>query len=472
MFLILSLFLIQYNSNVLFTDIVDNFTIKDNPVMYEYSASTSGFLSVVVRCSEPDADLTVLAKGPNCIFLDISGSSSDSDVEGNTGYEQAIFNIPGSGKYYIIISPYSQFVTETNVEILAWFYPSDHFINNIPIPTIEENTIRDLENIHGSLNPLSPLAIFNVEDFDNNNNLLFGFVEASEDVILEVYNENDPINYIFQSDQDLNGNSGNEEIIFFSKTSEPIFVIKSYDIITDNEIFYDFNIEFFKPEEEIKINNSKVYENYIDPENGINRIIYYFDAPSSGIYEINLRGEDGDLILQALSTDSSYYSDIDYDGNAAFENLVLQPNQYYIIISNHPDSYEPSDFALSIVIHEDDDASRDNAFGLTLGEKLIDTLSVENFDYLDYYSFTANNDGEYLVEVIGSDFIGDLILTVEDKDGNVIEVSDQDFNGDYTNELIVVNLEKQDKIYIFVAPYRDEESIGEDCPYSIIVTKE
>jgi len=469
-FLVLSLFLIQFNSNILHTDLVDNFDIMDNPVVFEYSASTSGFLSVVVRSSEPNTDLTLFAKGPNCFFLDIPGSSYDSDVEGYTGYEQAIFNIPGSGKYYIVISPYSQLGSENNVEILSWFYPSDDFIDDKTIPIIEERTISDLENIHGSLNSMTPLAIFNVENFDNNNNLLIGSVEASEDVMLEVYDGDNPIDYVFQSDQDLDGNAGNEEIVFFSKTSNPIFVLRAYDVITDNEIFYDFNIELFKPEEEI--HTSEIYENYIDPENGIDKIIYYFDAPSQGIYEINLRGEEGDLILQALSPDSSYYSDIDYDGNAAFENLILQPGIYYIIVSNHPESYEPADFALSIISHEDKDASRDNALELTLGEKTFDTLSVVNFDYIDYYSFTSKNDGEYLVEVIGTEFIGDLILTVEDMDGNIIETSDQDFNGDYTNELIVVNLDEGNKIYINVTPYMDEESIGEDCPYSIIVIKE
>jgi len=380
---LITLILVQLTTYPLPENFVESYTITDNPLVLEYNAYSRGFLSIVARCEDPSADITINGRGPNSPYLFLSGGGSDADVSGNTGFEQTIFDIPGPGKYYIIINPYETFVSEQKLNVLSWFYQDEEIISETDIPEVEINTIKDLSDINGQIDNTAPLAVYQMESYDNENNFIFGRVEANEDVILELYLPDDPLNYIYQSDFDYEENAGNEEFIFLSSSDQPIFVIRPYANI-ESEIFYNFNVDVIRPDENLTISNgSAIDEAFIDPQAGQNRFTYSFMAPSNGITEINVRGEGGDLILNAYSTDTVYYSDMDIDGNTAYERLILSPGKYMLEVTNQPSYLEPVDFILEATFHEDKNAIAENSIELSLGVKHSDVLSPDSFDYID-----------------------------------------------------------------------------------------
>ncbi len=472
MILLISLILVQLTTYPIPENYVESYTITNNPLIFEYHAYSRGFLSVVARCEDPSADITIYGRGPNSLYLFLSGGSSDADVSGNTGYEQTIFDIPGPGKYYIIINPYESFITKQTLNVLSWFYHDEVIISEIEIPEIEINIIKDLSDITGHIDNVSPLAVYQIESYDNKNNFIFGRVEANEDVILELYLPENPLNYVYQSDFDYDGNAGNEEILFLSSSDQPIFIIRPYANI-ESEIIFNFSVDIIHPDENLVISNgSAIDEAFIDPQMGQNRFTYSFNAPSNGITVINIRGEGGDLILNAYSSDTVYSSDMDIDGNTAYESLILSPGKYMLEITNQPSNLEPVDFVIEAIFHEDKNATAENSIELSLGVKNSDILSPDSFDYIDYFKFIATNPGIFHVETMGLSGYGDLILSVENREGVEISYSDQDLNGDCLSEMCEVELQPNEIIYIKVSPYYEYESDFETCPYSIVITKE
>ncbi|MGC9365688.1 MAG: hypothetical protein ACP5FK_01405 [bacterium] len=471
MFIFLILLVAQLAPVILPIDVVDTYTIQNDPIIFEYKASSKGFLSVVARCKQSDGDIMILGRGPNSVYLNLQGGSEDSDVGGNYGFEQTIFNIPGAGTYYVMIVPYSSFDQPQSVDVMAWFKNDIELIPTQSIPMVIKEKIQDLEEVEAQLSGLYPLAVYEMESYDNFNHLLLGRVEASEDVILELYSPDNPAVYVYQSDYDLEGNAGIEQITMMSETENPIFVIRPYNF-PENEIFYNFQVEAIPADIELTLSQGKAEdEGYVDPQTGLDRMLYSVTCPQEGILVVDLHGENGDLILNAYSMDTMISSDYDYEDDLGREKLVLFPGEYLLEVISQPSNMEPIDYMIYATIHRDQDASYSGAVQLDLGVKHQDQISAASYDFLDYYYFQCPQDGQYIIETMGTDYIGDLILTVENSDGEILSTSDQDINGDYTYEQCVVDLNSGDRIYIKVEPYYEYQEDIQDCQYNIAITR-
>ncbi|MBN2363111.1 hypothetical protein JXL83_03155 [candidate division WOR-3 bacterium] len=449
------------------------YSIKDEPLYFSFEAQRSGYLSVVVKASDDNTDLTLTGRGPNTYFLDMSPAVVDIDAGGNTGTEQAVFTIQSPGTYYLIVNPYSALTEEKNFEVLAWFYETGELIETSGMITVAERNINDMENLSGNLNLSEPIQIFIPQNYDASSNLIYVRAEASEDIMLELYSPENPLSYILQSDYDLEGNLGIEELLYYSGKEKPLIVVRPYQITDTTEIFFNVYFETVPEDDKLTLSSNKaVDESFIDPDNNALSYVYSVSIPEDGLSEVNLSSDDADLVLMAFSDDTMYYSDNDFDGNTGHEKLILPGGKYYIVVTNNPNSRQYSDFTIEVLHHQDRDASRTNATTLKLGVRSNGDLSYGNFDFQDYFVFTADQKATYTFEVQGLTGEGDLIMAVEASDGESLLYSDIDNNGDPTNEICTIELDRGQKVYVKIYPYSDYDGVFTDCGYFLIVTME
>ncbi len=473
MYFILFSALISLTMNQLPVGETADFFIEDKPVYFYFEADSRGYLSVVIKSSDFETDLTLSGRGPNTFFLEMSPSVIDIDAGGNTGAEQAVFTIPSPGTYYIIANPYSALPERKEFSVLSWFYATDELIGITSPLNVLERPIGDLENVSGYLNQTQPIAIFEPGDYDLDKNLIYARAEANGDIMLELYLPSNPLSYLLQSDYDLEGNAGIEEILYYSAEEKPLIIVRPYGLTDTGEIFFNIYFELLSEDDNLVLSSNKAFdEAYLDPEKNIFAYIYSLSLPLEGMSVVNLLSEDADLVLFAFSGDSMFLSDNDLDGILGKERLVLPGGKYFIVIANNPNSRQYTDFNIEAVHHPDRDASRANANPIVLGARSNNQLSFDEFDFVDYFVFTADRKATYTIETQGTTGEGDLVIQVEDLSGEVIASSDIDNNGDPTNELCTIELDRGQKVYVKVYPYTDYDGFFTDCIYYVIVTME
>ncbi|MBN1149593.1 hypothetical protein JXA84_00035 [candidate division WOR-3 bacterium] len=449
------------------------YTIKDEPVYFSFEAQTTGYLSMVVKSDENNTDLTITARGPNTFFLDMTPSVIDIDAGGNTGLEQALFTIPSPGVYYFIVNPYTPLNNDQQFVMFSWFHETNNLIDFTEPIIIEENSIEDMQNLSGTLNTTKPLAVFQPRGYDGEKNLAFFRVEASEDVVFELYSEDNFVSYLLQSDLDIEGNAGIEELLYFTGSKKAFAVVKPYSLSDTTEIFFNLYFEALPPDDKLLLSsNQAVDEAYIDPENNSMAYIYELTIPDDGLSEVNLSSDDADMVLMAFSEDTFYVSDYDIDGNTGEEKLILTGGEYFMVVTNNQNSRQYADFTIEVVHHQDTDASRSNAIPLKLGIRNNGEITYENFDFQDYYVFTADQKATYTIESMGLTGEGDLIMSLENENGELLQQSDIDNNGNPTNEICTIELDRGDKIFVKVYPYAEYEGLFTDCQYYIVLTME
>lgn len=184
-------------------------TGSDSPAGFVFNADSAGFLTVVVR-GDGESDLKLLVSDD--VGLTLPGGAADVDTNGDLSAEQATVVIPRAGTYHVYVEamydggsfniggawiPFPELTTEPDVD--GHPTTATALMLGSPMADSVDGTAGDMADWYSVTSDTAGMVTV--------------IIEAPEgDLALEVYKEGEYRQYLDNSDQDMQGVTGNESL--------------------------------------------------------------------------------------------------------------------------------------------------------------------------------------------------------------------------------------------------------------------
>ena len=202
--------------------VVEGSTGWDGPATYEYGAESAGVLTIVVR-SLDETDLVLVVTDSD--GQPLPNARSDQDLGGNSGAEQFAVTLPRPGKYQVRVETFAGSQAAFKIGV-SWLSFPDLAVAADPdgspssAVTIRVGQDTWIDSVDGSVGDYWDWFVLKAE---SGGTLTIATRAEEGDLILEAFKPGDFGEALERSDQDLQGNGGNEALTLVVEAGEEFF---------------------------------------------------------------------------------------------------------------------------------------------------------------------------------------------------------------------------------------------------------
>jgi len=189
------------------------------PAVYDFSADSAGFLTVVARAVGETDLVLVLADSTGQPLPD---GRSDQDLMGDTGAEQTVFTVPRAGDYQVRVETFSG---GGDFRILASWMPFAD-AEQAADPDGNPEGARVLtpgSPVQDSIDPATGDAWDWFKVTAESGGIITVATESEGDLALEVFAEGAYDQAMERSDQDMQGSTGNESLTVRAEAGQAFY---------------------------------------------------------------------------------------------------------------------------------------------------------------------------------------------------------------------------------------------------------
>lgn len=194
----------------------------DSPATYLFTAESAGVLTVVVRALE-DTDLVLLVTDSD--GQPLPNGRSDQDLGGNSGAEQFAVTLPRSGEYRVRVESFGGGEGSFQVGV-SWLpfpdlaLPADPDGSPGSATALQVGQESRTDSIDGSSGDFWDWYLLKAEEAGT---LTVTTRAETGDLVLEAFEEGEFTQALERSDQDLQGNGGNEAVTLVVEAGQAFY---------------------------------------------------------------------------------------------------------------------------------------------------------------------------------------------------------------------------------------------------------